>query len=345
MPNYTTINKSTDYFNTKLYTGNGSTQSITGVGFQPDLTWVKVTSETGSHRLADAVRGNTKYSFPNGLDAESTISTNITSWNADGFALGNGSINENTRTYASWNWLASNTTASNTDGSITSTVSANTTSGFSIVTYTGTGANATIGHGLGNIPRLIIVKRRDGSTSWTVLGNGENQPGSNFYGKLNSKDGFADSDTRWNDTDPTTSVFTVGTDGSVNASGGTYVAYVFSEVTGFFKAGLYQGNGNADGAFIYTGGKPSLILMRPNIADKDWYLMDNKRNGFNSSLKAVYPNDSSAGPDLSGYLDIYSNGFKVTTTDNSFNGLGNSYQYWCWMQSIVGSNNIPATAR
>jgi len=222
---YTTIKKPSDYFNTKLYTGNGSTNAITGVGFQPDWVWVKSRSDARQHALVDSVRGATKELASNLTSVESTIPTGITSFDADGFSLGSGGdTNNNGSTFVSWNWLASNTTASNTDGSITSTVSANTTSGFSIVSYTGTGANATVGHGLGVAPSFIIVKQRGtgggGDGNWIV----GSTAGIGWTGRLILNGTFANelNSTHWNNTAPTSTVFTLGTSGNVNGNTGNY---------------------------------------------------------------------------------------------------------------------------
>jgi len=343
---YTAINKSTDYFNTKLYTGNGSTQTISGVGHQPDMTWVKVRSETGSHRLADAVRGYTKYIFPNGTDAEGTSSTNITSWNSDGFALGNGSINENTRTYASWNWKANGAGSSNTDGSITSTVSANTTSGFSIVSYTGTGsAGATIGHGLGVAPNVIITKTRTNSGRyWGVY---HSSLGNTGVMALNDSQAFDTNTTYWNDTTPSATLFTVGTNGDTNSSG-TMIAYCFAEKTGYSKFGSYVGNGNADGPFIYTGFKPAWVMIKMTSGTDNWIIQDNKRNSFNThTSERLRANSSGAEFSSSNPIDLYSNGFKAMSgSDGEFNGSGSTYIYMAFAEApLVGTNNIPATAR
>ncbi len=343
---YTTINKSSEHFNTKLYSGSASSQSITGVGFQPDLIIAKNRTSTGNHYTNDAVRGASKKISTNSTSAEFT-QDGISSFDSDGFTVGTASTDTNNSgdNYVSWNWKGG-TTSGLSGGTITpSYYSFNTTSKFGIYKYTGNGSSgATITHGLGAIPRLIIVKRLDTTSSWQVLGNGLGQSGATAYGKLNSKDGFTSGTNRWNDTSPTTSVFSLGNSTEVNASGGTYVAYVWCNVPGYFKGGLYQGNGNANGTFVNTGGRPTLILLKPNIADKDWYLIDYKR-GYNGSMKSFYPNANSVETDLSTSLDLHSNGFKIKTTDNSFNGWGNSYQYWCWMQTAVGSNNVPCTAR
>jgi len=346
---YTTINKSTDYFNTKLYTGNGSTQSITGVGFQPDMTWVKVRSETGSHRLADAVRGYTKYIFPNGTDAEGTSSTNITSWNSDGFALGNGSINENTRTYASWNWKAGGGQgSSNTAGSINTTyTSVNTTAGCSISSYTGNGsAGATVGHGLGAVPKMIIIKQyssNGGTENWYVyhasLGNNKDL-------LLNLTNDASNTVTTWNTTTPSSTLFTLGSGDGVNNNTVSYIAYCFAEKTGYSKFGSYTGNGNNDGTFVYTGFKPAFVIVKRTDGSADWNMYDNKRIGYNSLNYFLYPNLSNAeDTSNSQWLDLHSNGFKLRTTSTMNNASGGSYIYMAFGQTLVGSNNIPATAR
>ena len=339
---YTTIKKPSDYFNTKLYTGNGSTQSITGVGFQPDWSWFKVRSEVGSHRLVDAVRGNTKYLFSNATDAEATVTTNVTSFDSDGFSLGNGSINENTRTYASWNWLASNTTASNTDGSITSTISANTTSGFSIVSYTGTGANATVGHSLGSVAKMIMVKRRDTTGRWQVY---HNSLGATKYLFLDGTEAEQTNSNRWNDTTPTSSVFSLGSSAEVNASGGTYIAYCFAEVKGFSKFGSYTGNGNADGTFIYTGFKPAFVIAKGNSAGYQWSMCDNKRGTANTSNGEFLFAESSGSTNFAtNNWDFLSNGFKARADYAAMNSSGISYIYMAFAEEpLVGDN--PATAR
>jgi len=349
---YTTIKKPSDYFNTVLYTGNGSTQSITGVGFQPDWSWFKVRSEVGSHRLVDAVRGNTKYLFSNVTDAEATVTTNVTSFDSDGFSLGNGSVNENTRTYASWNWLGANGTASNTVGDINSTVSVNTTSGFSIVSYTGTGSNATVGHGLGVTPKIIIVKNRAGiNNPWWVY---TSTIGAGGQLRLNTTDAEgSDGGVIWNSTEPTSSVFSVGTNSGSNGSGNPIIAYCFAEVKGFSKFGSYVGNGNADGTFIYTGFKPAFVITKRFNTTGAWLMYDNKRNTFNLTDKKLLANESGSenlSIDPSGVvqssnnIDILSNGFKQRTNQGYNNGSGDTYIYMAFAEEpLVGDN--PATAR
>ena len=338
------INKPSDYFNTKLYTGNGSTQSISSVGFQPDFTWIKQRDGTFGHDLYDALRGATKVINTNNNLAEYTESARLTSFDSDGFSLGSETpTNGNGNSYASWNWLASNTTASNTDGSITSTVSANTTSGFSIVSYTGTGSNATIGHGLGSVPKMIIVKNRDSAVSWSVY---HNSLGATKYILLNSTDGSA-TVTSWNNTEPTSSVFSVGTLNGVNSSSTDYIAYCFAEKPGFSKFGSYTGNGSADGTFVYTGFKPAWVMVKRSNNTQGWYMLDNKRNTFNPEDKYLEANDSDAEATFT-FCDFLSNGFKarVDNTGTGFNFSGDTYIYMAFAESpLVGTNNIPATAR
>ena len=343
---YTTINKSTDYFNTKLYTGNGSTQTISGVGHQPDWTWAKVRSEVGSHRLADAVRGNTKYLFSNGTDAEATDSTNITSWNSDGFALGNGSINENTRTYASWNWKANGAGSANTTGSINSTVSVNTTSGFSIVKYTGTGANATVGHGLGVAPKMIHVKGiNTNSTNWLTGGSNIS---SNWASSLhlNTTAGI-DTYNYWQNYAPNANVFYMTSDGALNQSGIDYIAYCFSDVQGYSKFGSYIGNGSTDGPFVYTGFKPAFVMVKKSSSTENWYIFDNKRSDFNLSDDALRANLNNA--EISNWgvgFDFCANGFKARATDGAINASGATYIYMAFAENpFVTSTGVPATAR
>ena len=340
---YTNIDKGSDYFNTKLYTGNGSTQSINGIGFQPDWIWFKVRSETGSHRIVDSVRGNTKYLYANGTDAEATVTTNVTSFDSDGFSLGNGSVNENTRTYASWSWLASNTTASNTDGSITSTVSANTTSGFSIVSYTGNGTSgATVGHGLDSAPACYVVKSRDTAYDWRMYHQGI---GATKYLNLNQTIAAGTATNAWNNTAPTSSVFSLGNGATVNQSSDDFIAYCFAEKKGFSKFGSYVGNGNSNGPFIYTGFKPAWVVMKGTNVN-GWLVIDNKRTAFNSDSKFLYPSEPDAEESLPGRFDFLSNGFKLRNTWTAFNSSGQEYIYMAFAENpFVTSTGIPACAR
>ncbi len=345
---YTTINKSTDYFNTKLYTGNGGTQSITGVGFQPDWTWIKERSSTSDHCLYDAVRGVTKRLESNTTDAEAAAANQLNAFGTDGFTTGDsGATNENSQTYASWNWLANGAGSANTDGSISSTVSANTTSGFSIVSWTSlaSGSNYTVGHGLSAVPSMIILKGRHEANNWMVYHHKNTSSPETDYLMLDDTAATADYPV-WNDTAPTSSVFSCGTWSGFDA-GGTMIAYCFAEKKGFSKFGSYTGNGNADGSFIYTGFKPSFILAKRTDASAGWVLFDNKRIGYNGSgnywLDAQ--NSEADQTDATGMFDQLSNGFKIRSTFGSRNASGGNYIYMAFGQSLVGSNNVPCTAR
>ena len=343
---YTTINKSSEHFNTKLYTGNGTTDTaITGVGFQPDFNWTKQRSSNEWHTITDSVRGVTKQLFTNSSQADQTNSEFIKSLDSDGFTVGTANAtNQNTETFVSWNWLGANGTASNTDGSITSTVSANTTSGFSIVKWTGTGSAGTIGHGLSAEPQVIIVKKLNSSESWfsyhKPLGN---------TGRLvlNATDGVATDAGYWNSTTPTNQVFYVTSNGSNNASNDIYIAYCFANIVGYSKFGSYVGNGNADGTFIYTGFKPAFIMVK-STGTEGWYLYDTKRtssNGGNSVDKYLVANDPIAEGTF-GAWDYLSNGFKARQNWSGNNTSGQEYIYMAFAEApLVGTNGVTAKAR
>jgi hypothetical protein len=336
------INKPSEYFNTKLYTGNGSTQSITGVGFQPDWTWFKRRNGTDTHAVFDNVRGVQQRLIPNNTSAEGTQSNGLTSFDSDGFSIGDAGIcNTSGGTYASWNWLANGAGVSNTDGSITSTVSANTTSGFSIVTFTSTGSTSTIGHGLGSAPAMIIGKRRDSTSTWTV---GHQSLGWTKFLRLEDTTAVGTETGWWNNTNPTSTVFTHGT----NWSAGTWVAYCFAEKKGFSKFGSYTGNGNADGTFVYTGFKPAFIMSKSHTNTESWIMKDVARDTFNPVEKNLAANstnsESTWGTEYD--IDILSNGFKMRDASGQTNGNGFGFIYMAFAEHpLVGTNNIPTTAR
>ena len=335
------INKPNEYFNTVLYTGNGSTQSVTGVNFQPDLVWIKKRSATSDHMWHDIARGVTNAIRSNTTGAENSQSNYLTAFDSDGFTVGSSNdVNTNGSTFASWNWLASNTTVSNTVGDINSTVSVNTTSGFSIVSFTGTGSTATVGHGLGVTPKMFIVKNRSSIETWrpyhVALGGGQ----ALALNDVNATDTDA---AYWSNTNPTSSVFTVGTTPGTNGSGNSMIAYCFAEVKGFSKIGSYTGNGNADGTFIYTGFKPAWVLVKRTDSANAWHLFDNKRNTFNPNDKGLFPNTSDT-ENTGNQIDFLSNGIKFYSADGGYNGSGGSYIYMAFAaEPLVGDN--PATAR
>ena len=454
---YTTVDKQTAHFNTKLYTGNGGTNAITGVGFQPDKVWIKERNGTNNHEINDAIRGVNYQLYPNLANAQTNAANHLTAFGTDGFTVGSdGALNTNSNTYVSWNWLAGGTTpsqtytvkvvsdsgnkyrfddfgtsavtldlqeggtytfdqsdssnathplrfytasdksggeyttgvttngtpgssgaytritvaasaptlyyqcsshagmggqantnstfgSSNFSGSIQSTVSANTTAGFSIVSYTGTGSAQSMGHGLGSTPKIVIVKSRtDASTAWifytTVI------DGSMDTLALQSTNGKSDSST----TVPASSVFYVPASSSnVNTSSKNYIAYCFAEKKGYSKFGTYTGNGNSNGTFIYTGFKPSWILIKQTSGTnlQSWWMIDAKRDPYNVCDENLRANGNAAASESYDMLDIVSNGFKTRWSDTAINGSGVSYIYMAFGQSIVGSNNVPATAR
>ena len=342
---YTTINKSTDYFNTKLYTGTGANLAVTGVGHQPDFTWVKRRDVVSGHKLTDAVRGAGYVISTVGPDAQ-FAQTGISSFDTDGFTVGTASADFNTSggTYTSWNWKAG-TTSGLSGGTITpSSYTFNTTSGFSILKYTGTGSNATIPHGLGAAPKMIIEKQIDsGSNEWGVYHASQ---GAGKYCKLDTTEAFSSATSVWQGVEPTSSVFSVGTSSLANANGGTHIAYCFAEKIGYSKFGSYKGNGNADGTFIYTGFKPAFILIKTtDLAGNNWQIYDNKREGYNSSNDLFRANGTDAEGNGTDPIDIYSNGFKMRNTAGSANQNNGTYIYMALGQSLVGSNNVPCTAR
>jgi len=352
---YTTIKKPSDYFNTKLYTGTGSAPlNITGLDFQPDFNWTKNRSTAGgySHNLCDVVRGTTKYIKSNSSNAEQTDSNNITSFNSDGYTLGfstNGEHNVNGHTYASWNWKANGAGSSNTDGSITSTVSANTTAGFSIVKYTGNGTNnATFGHGLGVAPKIMIGKCTGNTNSWQVTGN-VSPLVENKYFTLDTSNAIANSTNVTFDASATTIKLQGGQ--GTNVSGQPHIAYCFAEKTGYSKFGSYTGNGNADGTFVYTGFSPAWVMIKETSGSGAWRIFDSKRGLGGDNIGGNYKNalmadtsDVEESGATNNIIDALSNGFKLRYSFNDTNGSGGSYIYMAFAEEpLVGDN--PATAR
>ena len=334
-----------DYFNTKLYTGNGSTNAQTGVGFQPDWLWFKNRADTYNHHVFDVVRGVNQQLQVDSNGAESTYATSMTSFDSDGFTLGNNNnINYNGNNHVAWCWKAGNSQgSSNTDGSINTTyTSVNTTAGFSISKYTGTGSNATIGHGLGAVPKMILVKRTNTTGNWTMY---HNSIGATKYIYLNQTAVEATAAGIWNNTAPTSSVFSVGTDGEVNASGSTYIAYAFAEKVGYSKFGLYEGNGNTQGAFVHTGFKPAFVILKGKGNTSNWGMHDGVRDIDNPISKGLIANTSAA-EDTSTFMDFLSNGFQLRSTSTNRNASGQGYIYWAFAERpFVATNDVPTTAR
>ena len=339
---YTTINKSTDHFNTKLYTGTGSELAVTGVGFRPDWTWIKRRDAVANGGMFDVVRGVTKLISSSDTAAEQTLAQTLKSFDSDGFTLGtgpNGYVNTSSSATVAWNWKAGGVGSANTDGTINSTVSANQTAGFSVVKWVGTGANGTIGHGLNAVPKMVIVKCLDAGVNWFVY---HQATGNTKELYLNGTTAAYSGTTAWNSTTPTSSVVYLGAhDAGANKSGDDQIAYCFAEKAGYSKFGSYYGNGAADGAFIYTGFRPEWILIKP-ISTGNWQIHDTKRDGYNVKNDNLAPNNDAAEADNQ-FLDIVSNGFKLRSSTYSASGV--TYIYAAFGQSLVGSNNVPCTAR
>jgi len=359
---YTPIDKSDDYFNTVIWTGNDtSPRTITGVNFQPDFTWTKRRDNgdgNTNHNLYNSIvgAGNNTELVSNGTFLEGGSSCNLygylSAFTSDGFTLTDGTdgtyedlyTNQSGATYVSWNWLAANGTASNTDGSITSTVSANTTSGFSIVSYTGNfTAGATVGHGLGVVPSMYIIKNRDRTEPWMVyhqsLGNTKA-----LY--LNTTNAQLTSSVYTNNTSPTSSVFSLGGWEGNNGSSEDLIAYCFAEKKGFSKFGSYTGNGSSNGPFVYLGFKPAFFMMKRTDSTGEWKLVDNKRFGYNPSNRVLVPSSSAAEQTDDNIFDIVSNGIKIRNSGAALNASGGSFIYMAFAENpFVTSTGIAGTAR
>jgi hypothetical protein len=348
---YTTIDDGSLYFHTQLYAGDGNTnRDITNDAnsgdFKPDFLWLKNrTDGSTQHMLFNSNVGMPNHLNSDLTDAEQTATNKATAFNTDGFRVQDHSqVNGSGKNYVAWQWKANGgTTSSNSDGGITSTVQANTTAGFSIVTYTGTGSATTVGHGLGATPKLVIVKERANTNSWLVQSNLFSS--SNFVTFLNRSDTGGENDsTTFNGTFPTSSVFSVGTHTGTNRSSGTYVAYCFANIKGYSKIGSYTGNGSTDGTFVYTGFRPAFILIKGTNVAQGWWMFDNKRVGYNVDNNLIQA-ESSAAENTSDWIDILSNGFKPRSSDNGLNGSYN-YIYMAFAEHpFVSSKGVPTTAR
>jgi hypothetical protein len=332
----TTANK---YMNIALYTGTGSSQSITGLGFQPDWTWIKERNAAADHGLYDAVRGVQLQLESNTTTAETTETTGLTAFGSDGFTVGAlAQLNTSADTYVAWNWKANGAGVSNTDGTITSTVSASTTAGFSIVTYTGTGADATVGHGLGVAPSMVIVKIRSaGGNDWQVY---HSALGQNKILQLNLTTSV-DTVTNYWYNGTTSTVFGVnGSYSGINSNGATYVAYCFAPVAGYSAFGSYTGNGSGDGPFIYTGFRPRFFMTKCTSSTGDWHMTDTARYPTNSSTSMGYLDANTSAAE--GNFNIYdglSNGFKIRDNGSVVNGSGATYIYMAFCESPFKFSN------
>jgi hypothetical protein len=349
---YTTIDDPSDYMRIQTWSGNNSAdREITWTesdNMQPDWIWVKRRSDTANHRLADSVRGATKILRSDTNDAETTESDDTLSFDTNGFSVGsNSGVNKTGDTYVGWGWKAgtafTNDASSTGIGSIDSAGSVSTDAGFSICSYTGTGSVGTVKHGLGVTPKIILFKNRTTASNWLVyheaIGNTHN-----LY--LDATNGKADRSDTFNDTSPTSSVFTVGT-ADLNTSGNSIIAYCFADVQGYSKvSGSYIGNGNADGTFVYTGFKPAFVLIKVTSTTNDWEIHDNKRGSSNVINAILQPNLSDAESTSGREIDFLSNGFKLRNSNSQNNLSGGTFIYMAFAENpFVTSTGVPATAR
>lgn len=323
----------TDNFNTVLYTGNGSSQSITGVGFSPDALWLKERSSTSQNQLFhDTDGGVPKFLQPSTTIAEVQNAAVVSSFDADGFSVGNsGGSNQSGQTYVGWNWYTGASPTSNTDGSLTSQVSTNVDAGFSIVTWSGNAtAGATVGHGLGVAPDVIIFKRRDGVTDWHVY-HSSIPNGNTYLAYLNTTAAAASTNAFLNSTYPSSSVITLGD--SLGTNGSSMIAYCFADVDGYSKMGKYVGNGSTNGPFVYIGFRPAFVITKESTSTSGWNLRDNVRSPENVVNEVLQANTSSAEM-TSGYdVDFLSNGFKVRTSLSDSNASGQTYIYLAFAEN------------
>jgi len=347
---YTTIDDPSAYFQTKIYTGTGSSQAYTFDGnsdMQPDFLWFKQRSEEREHRLYDSVRGVTKYLEAHQDGAESTDSgaTGLTALGSDGFTVvsANGVNAGSSRTYVAWGWKAGGSASTNENGSITSSVSANQDVGFSIVSYTGNATDdATVGHGLSSAPQMVITKSRGDAGAWQVLTNITSDYSEGDYIALNTTDAVGNSA---NVSFVPTSTTWQMKSGQAGNTSSTKIAYCFHSVQGYSKFGNYTGNGNVNGTFVYTGFKPAWVIVKKTSATNNWVMMDNKRDPFNMMTKYLLANDNTAeGTGLN--FDFLSNGFKLKSASGGTNTSGATYIYMAFAENpLVTSTGVPATAR
>ena len=327
---YTDIDKPSDYFNTKIYTGNGTTDtSITGVGFQPDMSWFKGRTNTENHFLFDSIRGATVRLIPNGTSSDLTAAQSMKSFDSDGFTLGSDAdVNQNSINFVSWNWKEQ-------------------AGVFDVVSYTGNATSgATISHNLGVVPTMMIVKCRSvAGTNWIVY---TAATGNTHWMYLNATNAAGANSAAWNNTSPTASQFSLGNDGDVNGNGRTYIAYLFGNKQGMSKTGSYEGNGNANGTFVYTGFSVGWVMIKNiDTGSTAWVIQDSKRSsssGGNPADKRLRANANNA-EETDSPVDLLSNGFKIRST-GSFTSDANTFIYMAFAENpFVTSTGVPATAR
>ena len=346
---FTTIDNPELYFQTKLYTGTGSSHAITFDGdedMQPDWVWTKKRSNTGGHIINDSVRGSGKHLFTNLTNAEATYDQFLTSFDSDGFTVGNDAeINQSSQTYAGWCWKAGGSASSNSDGTITSSVSASTDAGFSIVAYTGTGSQATVGHGLGVAPSVLIHKKRTTSAeAWSVFHQSVGITKRMILSSTEAETADASPQPDWNDVLPTSSVFTIGTSSRTNASE-NYICYAFAEKKGYSMFSSYIGNDNADGTFVYTSFAPAWVMIKRINSTNNWIILDRKRNPVNPSNERIFADQNTASSTANIMVDFLSNGFKARSTYGGINGSGDEFIFFAFAESpFVNSKSVPNNA-
>ena len=322
---YTEIDDPSAYFQAKLHTGTGSEQAVSGIGFAPNWVWIKSRSDAHDHFIHDTVRGATKRLNSLNTDAEATVAEGLKSFDSDGFTMGtNGNINEDDETFVSWNWKE---TAD---------------AGFDIVSYTGSGSAKTVAHNLGVKPDVIICKSRSGVEEWRPYFSAL---GATYAMRLNGTNTKDDDAGYWNDVEPTSSVFTVGTNAGTNGSSVTFIAYCFSAKQGYSKFGSYKGNDNANGTFVYLGFSPAWIMIKRTDSVNDWIILDNKRNPINPSNERILANTNAAASTANTMVDFLSNGFKPRSTYGGINSANNFIYMAFAEQPFVTSTGVPATAR
>ena len=330
-------------FNTVLFDGNGTTNAVTGLGFKPDLIWGFTRSAGQSKRMIDSTRGGSSRMYSDNTNAEDTSTATISEFGTDGFTATGGAFNNDSgRTCGAWCWKANGgVTSSNSEGSTTSTIQANTKGGFSILSYTGTGSAATLGHGLEKAPEFILVKRRTGGAqSWKVYHVGV---GATKYLTLNDNSQAGTSSGMWNDTAPTSTLISIGNESNVSTSSLTYIMYAWHGVEGYSKFGSYTGNGNTDGPFVYTGFRPRLLAIKAFSSNysEGWIVHDTARTTVNTSIKKLGWDNGNGESEAaaSHQLDFLSNGFKCRNTNTDFNESGSSYVYMTWGDVPFKYNN------
>tara|TARA_B100000029_G_scaffold512276_1_gene608471 strand:+ start:737 stop:1768 length:1032 start_codon:yes stop_codon:yes gene_type:complete len=334
-----------DFFKTVLYTGNGSTQSITGVGFQPAMNWMKGRDTTENHEIADINRGATKYIAPNSAGTEGTDANAITSFDSDGVSIGSwATYNNNTSKFVMWNWKGGTTSGITTDGSTTITptsYSFSADAGISILKYTGnTTSGAGLAHGMGKTPAFFVAKDLSTGESWTVY---HKSLGNTKFMSMNGSGSVSTATNRWNDTDPTSVNMILGNETSVNNT--NMIGYCFAEVKGFSSIGSYTGNGQSFGPFIPCGFRPAFVVIKRIDGADNWVMFDDKRDGYNVDNNILYPNLTNAEA-TSDYLDLTSNGFTLRWSDSKANYDGGSYLYLAFAEfPFVSSNSKAGVAR